>query len=143
MVDYRHHHSHTSHLFFLFHSNINICTDSILKSHVLEVLERLKTQSSDPSYETEQSGVCPHHADEHRSMFEMLHRDDRATEELVENQIMALFRTGIDSVSVPLINTYKQNKHELKQSVFSIVSISISIIDRNISLLSNTGKYLV
>ena len=35
---------------------------------------------------------------EERSMFEVLLQDDRVTRELAVNLIMALFRTGIDSV---------------------------------------------
>lgn len=49
-----------------------------------------------------QGSLCPFTVEveqEDRSMFEVLFQDDRVSEELAVNFVMALLRTGIDSVS--------------------------------------------
>ena len=57
---------------------------------------------------TLEDGLCPFTASklyEDRSMFQVLMQDDRISNELVVNLIMALFRTGIDSVSIVFVHT--------------------------------------
>ena len=66
----------------------------IMGKHVDRIAERVRTEGSD-------SNLCPFTTavlKEDRSMFEVLMQDSRVTNELAVNLIMALFRTGIDSV---------------------------------------------
>ncbi len=69
--------------------------------HVETIAQRVREGS--PSIER---GLCPFTTallQEDRSMFEILMQDGRVTNELAVNLIMALFRTGIDSVSIALL----------------------------------------
>ena len=66
--------------------------------HVQRVKDKLKESGKDAG---DEQGLCPFTLElvkEDRSMFEVLMQDERVTNELVVNLIMALFRTGIDSV---------------------------------------------
>ena len=74
--------------------------------HVQRVKDKLKASGKDAA--GDEQGLCPFTLElvkEDRSMFEVLMQDERVTNELVVNLIMALFRTGIDSVR------YKQTHH--------------------------------
>ena len=69
----------------------------IMGKHVNTIVERVRNSTiANPA-----QGLCPFTTallEEDRSMFEILMQDDRVTNELAVNMIMALFRTGIDSV---------------------------------------------
>jgi hypothetical protein len=71
--------------------------------HVQQVMHRVRKDNSTLDLEPLVTGStsCPFSSailEESSSMFELLLRDERVTEELTINLIMALFRTGIDSV---------------------------------------------
>ena len=69
-------------------------------AHVQRIAERVRREGSS-------SDMCPFTLgvlEEDRSMFEVLMQDSRVTNELAVNLIMALFRTGIDSVSCLYLN---------------------------------------
>ena len=73
-----------------------------MAEHVQRVADKVTSKRGSGSDLSEEA-LCPFTVgllQEDRSMFEVLLQDDRATKELAVNLIMALFRTGIDSVSV-------------------------------------------
>ena len=72
----------------------------IMGRHVQRVRDKVRENGGEGGIE---QGLCPFTLEllkEDRSMFEVLMQDDRVTTELAVNLIMALFRTGIDSVSL-------------------------------------------
>lgn len=55
---------------------------------------------------TDTSGACPFARSlqqENRSLYEVMQGDKRITTDLLENFIMAVFRTGVDSVGSGLV----------------------------------------
>ena len=85
---------------FFVHSIMGVHVDR-LRERALEHAEEKKAAAS-----AESQGVCPfsaHKTEDNKSIYETLMSDDRVSKDLSANIIMALFRTGIDSVSLRLL----------------------------------------
>ena len=75
---------------------------SIMGVHVDRLRERALEHAQEKAANAESQGVCPysaHNTEDNKSIYETLMNDDRVSKDLSANIIMALFRTGIDSVS--------------------------------------------
>ena len=77
---------------------------SIMGVHVNRLRERATEHALEKAANPKAHGVCPYsaHQTEDKSIYETLMSDDRVSNDLCANIIMALFRTGIDSVGLRL-----------------------------------------
>jgi hypothetical protein len=115
--------------------SINVRVGRIMAKYVGDIAGRVST---------DMSGACPFARSlqqEHRSLYEVMQGDKRITTDLLENFIMAVFRTGVDSVGSSLVqhnivcrlSLYYYSKVKLRRTNYyysTSQSLILAITDR-------------